>query len=56
MTAAILIQNWWQVGLAIIGIVVFIVVRHAIRRARHERAQTEALVAEWETYQRRHGQ
>ena len=56
MTAAILVQNWWQVGLAVVGIVAFFVVRHAIRLARHERAQTEALVAEWETYQRRQGQ
>ena len=29
MTAAILVQNWWQVGLAVIGIVAFFVVRHA---------------------------
>ena len=56
MTAAILVQNWWQVGLAVISIALFYVVRHAFRRARHERAQTDALVAEWETYQRRHGQ
>ena len=56
MTAAILVQNWWQVGLAVIGIGLFYVVRHANRRARHERAQTAELRAEWETYQRRHGQ
>ena len=53
---AILIPNCWKAALVIIGIVGFIVVRHAIRRARHQRAQTNALVAEWETYQRRHGQ
>ena len=52
---ALLIPNWWQAALVIIGIVGFIVVRHAIRRIRHERAQTDALVAEWETYQRRYG-
>jgi len=55
MTAASVVQNWWQAGLAIIGILVFYVVRHSIRSARHQRAQTEELRAEWETYQRRHG-
>ena len=53
MTAAILVQNWWQAGLAIVVIVLLFRIRNAIRRARHQRAQTEALVAEWETYQRR---
>jgi hypothetical protein len=56
VTAAILVQHWWQAGLAVIGIVLFNVIRHAIGRARHERAQTKALVAEWETYQRRRDQ
>jgi hypothetical protein len=51
---AILIPNWWQAALVIIGIVGFTAVRHAFRRSRHERAQTAALVAEWASYRRRH--
>ena len=53
MTAATLVQNWWQAGVAVIGILVFYIVRYAIRRNRRERAQTQELLAEWETYQRR---
>jgi len=52
--AATLVQDWWQAGLAIIfGILAFYGVRNAIRRTRHERAQTAELRTEWETYQRR---
>jgi len=50
--AAILAPNWWQAGLVIIGIVLF-VARAAIRRSRLKRAQTEELLGEWEIYQRR---
>ena len=56
MTAAILVQNWWQAGLAAIAIVLINVIRHTIRSARHERAQKAELLAEWETYQRRRDQ
>ena len=56
MIAANLVQSWWQVALVIIGIVLLRIVRHAIRRARLERAQTDELRNEWEIYQRRHGQ
>ena len=55
MIAAILAPNWWQAGLVIVGIVLFIVVRTAIHRSRQKRAQTEELLGEWEIYQRRQG-
>jgi len=52
---AILVPNWWQAGLVIIALVLFIVVRKAIRSARQKGAQTEELLGEWEIYQRRRG-
>ena len=53
MIAANLVQSWWQVALVIVGIALVKIVRHAVRRARDERAQTAELRNEWETYQRR---
>ena len=55
MNAATLVENWWLAGLAIIGILLFTVVLHAIRKNRRERARTEELLAEWETFQRSRG-
>ena len=56
MTAAFLVQDWWQIGLVVIAVGLLYVVRLAKRRASHQRAQTQELLTEWETYQRRRDQ